>query len=143
MFVGKLIGKAILDGQMMSTHFSRVVFKLICGKNIVYEDLEFIDPSIFLGMNKLLQMEDASQMEMSFVTEENDFGLNNTYCLIDDGENVLVTEQNKHKFAELYARWKLIDCCKNQLERILGGIFEIIPQQYFSIWDEKELEQQR
>jgi WD40 repeat protein len=90
-FVGKLIGKAILDMQMMDTHFTSVLFKLILGKSIHYNDLEFVDPSLFLGMNKLLQLEDASVMDFNFVTEVNDFGMNNTYSLIENGEKILVS----------------------------------------------------
>lgn len=140
LFIGRLLGKAIYDMNMMDTHFTRVLFKLIVGAKVTYDDLEFVDPSLYLGLNKLLQMEDPSILEMNFVSEENDFGSNNTYSLIENGEKLTVTNENKKKFVELYSKWKIVGSVKNQLEKILYGIYEIIPRKYFSIFNEKELE---
>lgn len=140
LFIGRLLGKAIYDMNMMDTHFTRIIFKLIVGSKITFEDLEFVDPSLYLGFNKLLQMEDPSILEMNFVSEENDFGSNNTYLLMENGDKVLVTSENKKKFVELYAKWKIIGSVKSQLEKILFGLYEIIPRKYFRIFNEKELE---
>jgi E3 ubiquitin-protein ligase HUWE1 len=140
MFVGKLVGKAIYDLHLCDLHFSRVIFKLIVGKPITFEDLEQIEPSLYLSMNQIMQLEDASVLDVSFVAEDNDFGSNNTYELIENGENIIVDEKNKHKFVELYSKYKLIDSVRPQLEKFLDGLHEIIPKEYLTIFNEKEIE---
>eukprot|EP01080_Neovahlkampfia_damariscottae_P010861 gene10861-3479_t len=140
MFVGKLIGKAIYDFHMCDLHFSRVIFKLIVGKPITFEDLEQIEPTLYLSMNQIMQLDDASVLDISFIAEDNDFGTNNTYELIENGDNIIVDEKNKHKFVELYSKYKLIDSVRPQLEKLLDGLYEIIPKEYFTIFNEKEFE---
>lgn len=83
---------------------------------------------------------DVSVMDLNFTAEENDFGKNNTYELVNNGKNIMVTEENKHKFVEIYSQWKLVESVRPQIEYMLAGLYEIIPRPYFSIFSEKELE---
>ncbi len=139
-FIGKLVGKAIFDLQMMDTHFSRVIFKLIVGKSITYADLEFVDPALFLTLERIVSTPHVEIMDLNFTAEVNDFGRGNYFELIEDGENIRVTDHNKLDFVERYAKWKLVDSVRIQLERLLHGVYEVIPRPYFSIFDEQELE---
>ncbi|KAL0489037.1 E3 ubiquitin-protein ligase [Acrasis kona] len=140
LFIGKLVGKAIFDLQMMDTHFSRVIFKLIVGKSITYRDLEHVDPALFLSMERILSSRNVEQMGLSFAADLNDFGSNNEIELIPDGTNVMVNDDNKVEFVQRYSQWKLVESVKKQLERLLQGVFQVIPRPYFCIFDEQELE---
>jgi E3 ubiquitin-protein ligase HUWE1 len=126
--------------QMMDLHFTKGLFKLMIGKSIEYEDLESLNPTLYLTMNKILKTDNVSSMELTFITDENDFGKNNIHELVENGEDTLVTDDNKHQFIELYSKWKLYESVKLQLESILTGLYEVIPRPYFSIFDENELE---
>ncbi|KAL9642107.1 hypothetical protein ABK040_007113 [Willaertia magna] len=140
-FIGKLIGKAIFDMQIMDLHFTRVIFKCIIGKPIQFEDLEYVDPSMYYSLLKLLNIENVEQlMEMNFTVELNDFGFNNCVELLPNGNDILVNDENKYQYVELYAKWKLIESIKLQLEKLLEGIYEVIPKHLLSIFTENELE---
>jgi E3 ubiquitin-protein ligase HUWE1 len=139
-FIGKLVGKAIFDLQMMDTHFSRVIFKLIVGKPITYADLEFVDPALFLSLERIVSTPNVEIMDLYFTAEVNDFGRGNFFELVENGDNIRVTDENKLEFVERYARWKLVDSVRTQLERLLHGVYEVIPRPYFKIFDEQELE---
>lgn len=139
-FIGKLIGKALYDLHMMDTHFTRSIFKMMIGKNLSFEDLEDVDPSLFLSLNKILKMNEISAMELNFTAENNDFGSNNIFSLVENGETLSVNEENKSKFVQLYAKWKIYDSVKIQIDRLLTGLYEIIPREFLKIFNEKELE---
>lgn len=126
----------------MDTHFSSVIFKNIVGKPVIFEDFEMIDPSMYMAMKKLLEMdsETIEIMDMNFAAEVNDFDGNNIVPLVQDGENIKVTYENKYTFVDYYSRWKLVESVRPQLERLLSGVYDIIPREYFAIFNEKELE---
>lgn len=143
-FIGKLLGKALLDSQLMDLRFTRVVFKAIIGQPIVYDDLQHVDPSMYLSMQRILKCDDVQLMDLSFCAEINDFGSGNVVPLLVDGKEVHpdtdVTEENKHHFVEAYSRWKLYDGIQNQLRHLIAGIYEVIPREFFAIFNDHELE---
>jgi hypothetical protein len=139
-FIGKLVGKCLYDMNLMDTHFSKVIFKLIVGKPIQFDDLQYCDPSLYLAMRNILNCEHVENMYLTFTAELNDFGNNNTYELVHDGKNIPVTKENCREFVQLYSRWKLVESVRPQLSLFLAGLYSIIPRPYFSIFSESEVE---
>ncbi|KAF0983086.1 hypothetical protein FDP41_011064 [Naegleria fowleri] len=140
-FIGKLIGKALSDNKMMDTHFSKVIFKLIVGRPVTFEDLEAVEPTMYLSLKKMLLLDNIdSIMEMTFTADINDFGENNVYELCENGEEIEVNDDNKYEFVEAYAKWKLVESVRPQVEKMLEGIYEVIPPEYLTIFNESELE---
>ncbi|RHY24326.1 hypothetical protein DYB32_010244 [Aphanomyces invadans] len=45
--VGRFVGRALLDGQMLPLPFSPAVFKAILGVPLTLEDVEVLDPSVY------------------------------------------------------------------------------------------------
>ena len=45
-FVGRIIGKAVADGQLLDAHFTRSFYKHILGVPVSYQDMEAIDPVV-------------------------------------------------------------------------------------------------
>ncbi|EFC39276.1 HECT domain-containing ubiquitin ligase [Naegleria gruberi] len=140
-FIGKLIGKAISDNKIMDTHFTKVIFKLMAGKPVMFEDLEAVDPTMYLSLKKLLLLEDIENiMEMTFTADLNDFGENNVYELCFNGAEIEVNDGNKHEFVEAYSKWKLVESVRPQVEKMLEGIYEVLPPEFLTIFSETELE---
>ena len=81
-----------------------------------------------------------SIMDMTFTADLNDFGENNVYELCLDGASITVTDDNKHDFVIAYSKWKLVESVRPQVEKLLEGIYEVIPREYFAIFNESELE---
>ncbi len=63
-----------------------------------------------------------------------------TYELVPNGKNIRVTEQNKNDYVDCYLKWKLYRQVRPQFEAIRKGLYEIIPYEFLSIFDEKEME---
>jgi E3 ubiquitin-protein ligase HUWE1 len=51
-----------------------------------------------------------------------------------------VTQDNKREFAQLSVQYRLYASIKEQIENLLAGFYEIIPQDLVAIFNEQELE---
>lgn len=54
-FIGRIIGKALHDGCMLDCFFTRSFYKIICGKRLLYTDMEDYDPEYFKNLKWLLE----------------------------------------------------------------------------------------
>ena len=53
-FVGKVVGKAVLDGQLLDVHFTRPIYKHLLGLKVTLDDLQGSDPAMHKSLNMLL-----------------------------------------------------------------------------------------
>lgn len=62
------------------------------------------------------------------------------YELIPGGQNIKVTEENKHKYVDLVAEHRLTTAIRPQINAFMEGFNELIPRDLISIFNDKELE---
>ncbi|WJX63238.1 HECT-type E3 ubiquitin transferase [Trifolium repens] len=122
-FVGRVVGKALFDGQLLDVHFTRSFYKHILGNDI--SDVLDLTFSIDADEEKLILYER---------TEVTD------YELIPGGRNIKVTEENKHQYVDLVAEHRLTTAIRPQINAFLEGFSELIPRELISIFNDKELE---
>jgi len=79
-------------------------------------------------------------IDQTFSVDEEEFGQVITHDLCENGRNIPVTEENKKRYVELVTQFRIEKRVAKQLEAFKTGLFEIIPQQLLSIFDERELE---
>ena len=61
------------------------------------------------------------------------------FDLKENGRNIEVTELNKFDYVQKLCSSKLYDTIKLQIDALLKGLFAIIPQKLFSIFNHSEL----
>merc|ERR1711988_735975 len=66
-FIGRIVAKALYDGQLLDAHFTRSFYKHILGVPITYEDIEAIDPDYFKNLTFILE-HDLSTIGMDHLT---------------------------------------------------------------------------
>ena len=49
-FVGRIVGKALHDGQLIDAYFTRSFYKHMLGSPITYEDIEAVDPEYYKNL---------------------------------------------------------------------------------------------
>lgn len=59
--------------------------------------------------------------------------------LIENGDKVLVTNENKKEYVKKYAYYKMTIETEVQTKALLRGINEIIPEEVFKNFNEKDL----
>ncbi|XP_044475509.1 E3 ubiquitin-protein ligase UPL2-like isoform X2 [Mangifera indica] len=146
-FVGRVVGKALLDGQLLDVHFTRSFYKHILGVKVTYLDIEAIDPGYFRNLKWTLENEITDVLDLTFSIDADEEKLilyertQVTDCeLIPGGRNMKVTEENKHQYVDLVAEHRLTTAIRPQINAFLEGFSELIPRELISIFNDKELE---
>ncbi|XP_004501671.1 E3 ubiquitin-protein ligase UPL2-like isoform X2 [Cicer arietinum] len=146
-FVGRVVGKALFDGQLLDVHFTRSFYKHILGAKVTYHDIEAIDPAYFKNLKWLLENDISDDLNLTFSIDADEEKLIlyertevTDYELIPGGRNTKVTEENKHQYVDLVAEHRLTTAIRPQINAFLEGFSEIIPKELISIFNDKELE---
>jgi len=141
-FIGRVIGKALLDGLCLEVHFTRSFYKHILGQEVTVSDLEDLDPDMYKGLQSLLSLDlDSNEVcECYFSYEEEHFGSVVTKELVPNGKQIRVTEQNKGDYVKRLCSMKMTDGIQPQITAFLAGLYSLIPQGLLSLFDARELE---
>ncbi|XP_010277573.1 PREDICTED: E3 ubiquitin-protein ligase UPL2-like isoform X2 [Nelumbo nucifera] len=146
-FVGRLVGKALFDGQLLDVHFTRSFYKHILGVKVSYHDIEAIDPAYFKNLKWMLENDISDILDLTFSIDADEEKLIlyeraevTDYELIPGGRNIRVTEENKHEYVDLVAEHRLTTAIRPQINAFLEGFTELIPRDLVSIFNDKELE---
>jgi E3 ubiquitin-protein ligase HUWE1 len=141
-FVGKIIGKALVDGINLELHFTRSFYKHILGQPVTVQDMEDLDPEIYKSLQQLLSLDvDSTDLfEDYFTYEEEHFGNVVTKELVPNGKNLRVTEANKADYVQRLCNMKMTDGIRAQIEAFLEGLYSLVKKELLAIFDAKELE---
>lgn len=140
-FVGRIIAKAICDGQYFGAYFTRSFYKHMLGLAVVFEDLQSVDPEYFGNLQKLKDMDlDDADLGLTFTVERAVFGKHETRELKPGGDDIEVTEENKLEYLELITADRMTNVIKDQIDAFLEGFHELISRDMLSIFNEDELE---
>ncbi|MCI4374830.1 hypothetical protein PGIGA_G00010580 [Pangasianodon gigas] len=131
-FIGRFIAMA---------SFSLPFYKRMLNKKLLLKDLESIDPEFY---NSLIWIRDNNieecSLEMYFTVDMEILGKITSHNLKPDGDNILVTEENKEEYIGLMAEWRFSRGVEGQTKAFLDGFNEVVPLQWLQYFDEKELE---
>ena len=139
-FVGRIIGKAIVDGRLLDCYFTRSFYKHILGIPVDYRDMEAVDPDIYKSLCWILENEIGNVLELTFSTEMDDFGKTRIVDLIQNGRDIPVTDSNKQEYVKLVSEQKLFTAISGQINAFLRGFHSLISQDLLVLFDENELE---
>ncbi|XP_058747804.1 E3 ubiquitin-protein ligase UPL2-like [Vicia villosa] len=146
-FVGRVVSKALFDGQLLDVHFTRSFYKHILGVKVTYHDIEAIDPDYFKNLKWMLENDISDILDLTFSIDADEEKLIlyertevTDYELIPGGRNIKVTEENKHQYVDLVAEHRLTTAIRPQINSFLEGFSELIPRELISIFNDKELE---
>ena len=140
-FIGKIMAKVIFDGMMLDCYFTRTIYKLITNTPLSYHDMEDYDPQFYNSLKWLLETDVTGQPTyFTFSYDHDNLGDLQTIDLIENGRFIDVTEENKFDYVQKLCSSKLYDTIKPQVEALLKGFYEIIPQKLISIFNHRELE---
>mmetsp|Transcript_11818 Transcript_11818/g.36038 ORF Transcript_11818/g.36038 Transcript_11818/m.36038 type:complete len:1826 (+) Transcript_11818:227-5704(+) len=139
-FVGRIIGKAIYDGQLLDAYFTRSFYKHILGIPPNYHDLEALEPEYYKSLCWILENDIDGVLDLTFSAEHDDFGCTKVVDLIPNGRNIAVTNENKREYVRLITDLRLTKAIKHQIDNFLKGFQELIPREDVKIFNELELE---
>eukprot|EP01105_Mastigella_eilhardi_P021762 TRINITY_DN529_c2_g3_i1.p1 TRINITY_DN529_c2_g3~~TRINITY_DN529_c2_g3_i1.p1 ORF type:complete len:1003 (-),score=261.29 TRINITY_DN529_c2_g3_i1:65-2875(-) len=140
-FVGRVVGKALYDGQLLDAHFTRSFYKHMLGQKVSVKDMDSVDHGFYKNLMWLLEhnLADAG-VELTFSAESDVFGRLQVVDLKPNGRQVPVTDENKREYVRLVVEHKLTTSIVKQIEAFLAGFRELVPQELTSVFSENELE---
>ncbi|KAM8750521.1 NEDD4-like E3 ubiquitin-protein ligase WWP2 isoform 1-T2 [Acanthopagrus schlegelii] len=140
-FIGRFIAMALYHGKFIDTGFTLPFYKRMLDKKPTLKDLESIDPEFY---NSIMWVKDNNLeecgVELYFAQDMEILGKVSTHQLKDDGENELVTEENKEEYISLLTDWRFTRGVEEQTKAFLDGFNEVVPLEWLRYFDEKELE---
>ncbi|TYZ68530.1 hypothetical protein PybrP1_000154 [[Pythium] brassicae (nom. inval.)] len=71
-FVGRLIAKCLLEGQLLTVHFSLPLLKHLLGVPISFSDLEFLDEELYRNALWLRENANADALSLDFMVQRID-----------------------------------------------------------------------
>lgn len=140
-FVGRIVGKAVVDGFLLDAHFTRSLYKHMLGVKPTHHDMQAIDPDYYKNLQMIMEhnLEDIG-LELTFSTEDHCFGRSQTIDLIPDGRNIPVTEESKERYVDLVCQHRMTTAIQKQIKAYLEGFHEMVDSDLISIFTAKELE---
>ncbi len=127
--VGTLLGKALLDGRLLTLPLSEALFKLITGKALTSSDLASIAPSRARHLASLAAApETAPDYSLTFEYAPPDLRHGFASCdIVLDGSSKEVTRDNVEEYISAMANFMLGCGIERQLEAIRAGLAAVMP----------------
>jgi hypothetical protein len=113
-FVGRIIGKAICDGQLLDAHFTRSFYKHILGVPISYHDLEATEPDFYKSMIQILEHPlDLLGLDLTFSSELNEVSQQQCIFIIIYHTNCYLC--NSLVVSRLWIWWRVDETLSSQM----------------------------
>lgn len=140
-FLGRIMGKAMFDRQIVGGHMVKYLYKHMLSWPIMFSDLKDLDEEIYNSLKGLKDMgADVEYCCIDFTTTEETLGVKSTIELVPGGADIDVTEENLPEYIEAVLKYRMLGRCEKQINELLLGFFDVIPEPLLTIFDFQELE---
>jgi len=132
---------AIYHDQPLDIHFSRFFYKLILNSPMEIDDMIHMDPEFHTHLKWLLENDiNDKDLELFFTYDHQLFGKVDQIELKPNGFKIPVSNENKEEYVRLTIQYRLRTAIQLQIEHFQQGLFEIIPNNWLSIFNHYEIE---
>lgn len=138
--LGRLIAKSLIDNITINLSFNCLIYKLILGEKINFEDLKNIDTNLYTSLLSMKNMkpEELDSMEIYYsIQYQNNEGQVITEELIPGGNNKKVTDINDYiekRINHLVSKSQIL------IYHIQEGLFSFIPKEILCSINSSEFE---
>ncbi|CAK4254731.1 unnamed protein product [Aphanomyces euteiches] len=110
---------------------------MILGTPISMTDMLYMDKQIYQSLQFISTTPDVENLCLDFSVT---LPSGEVVELVPNGNNIMVTRANQAEYVERMLQYLLFDRIQPQLQSLLTGLLEILPQHYLMMFDHKELE---
>ena len=143
-FIGRILGKALFDQQLVRDHLAQHIYKLILGWPILFEDMAMVNGEAYKNLLQLKLMtdngEDVASYCLDFTVFEELMGVHEEIELLPGGKDVEVNNINFPEYLEAQLKYRMLDRIRPQMTEVLLGFFDVIPEPLLTVFDFQELE---
>jgi len=142
--LGTIVGLAIQNRVILPIRFPRVFYKRLLGRDIVLDDLAEIDESFFSSANHMLSMrskkENIDDLCLNFSTTVEEFGVMKEVPLIQNGDEIPVTDSNIDIYISSYIEWFCFISIDKQFQAFNKGMRKVLVSNMLKIFEPEELD---
>ena len=141
--IGRIIGLAIYNGNILDIKFPIAIYKKLLGIKPNLDDLKEYDEELYTSLRFLLNTEDKNlkeNIESNFTVLVDNFGEKKLIPLKPNGENIMITYENKNEYVELYLNWFFNESIKEYYSSFEKGFYDIVDRNLLLILSPEELE---
>jgi HECT-domain (ubiquitin-transferase) len=138
-----IVGKAIFEGILLKSHFARFFLNKFSGsRSNQMDELQSLDPDLYSNLMKLKYYDEGNveDLGLSFCVTEDYLGTAVQIPLVRNGEEEVVTNENKLEYIMYYADYVLNKKTKKQTEAFVEGLHTVINKDKFSIFFSDEIQ---
>jgi len=139
-FLGRMMGRALFDRQLIKGHMVRYLYSHLLGWPVTFDDLESQDEEYYQSLKQIASLDDLSSLCLDFTITEETLGERRTIELIPNGSDQEVNEQNRLQYLEAVLQYRMLHRNKLQIQELLIGFFDVVPEPALSVFDPSELE---
>ncbi|OQR96749.1 HECT E3 ubiquitin ligase [Achlya hypogyna] len=142
-FAGRIIGKALLEEQLIQVHLALPLLKHMLGVPISFTDLQFLDDELYRSLLWLKRSNDAEAIAslcLDFTVTRKVPGGVQVVSLAPNGDAIDVTPVNKGAYIDLLFQYHMLDSVSLQLLTLLASLYSVVPEGLLKLFDYQELE---
>ncbi|KAJ2958849.1 hypothetical protein NQZ79_g5591 [Umbelopsis isabellina] len=139
-FIGRVVGLAIFHRRFLDAFFIVSFYKMILHKKVTLADMESVDADFHRSLQWILDNDITDVLDLTFSTDDNQFGNVVSVDLKEGGSEIPVTEENKKEYVDLVTEWRVSKRVQEQFKAFMEGFNHLIPQELINVFDERELE---
>ncbi|XP_053673272.1 probable E3 ubiquitin-protein ligase HERC4 [Anopheles nili] len=140
--IGILCGLAIYNFTIIALPFPLALYKKLLGEEVDMSDLQDLAPVIARSMQNILDYDepDLEQVfDLTFSTTRDYFGEMQTIPLKQNGENIPVTQSNKHEFVQLYIDYVFNKSVEKSFRQFHNGFMRVCGGRVLKLFKAHEL----
>ncbi|ORE10196.1 hypothetical protein BCV72DRAFT_302155 [Rhizopus microsporus var. microsporus] len=140
--VGVVLGLAIYNSTILDVHLPTACYKKLLSMPVGLADLGEFRPALKKGFDQLLEFEGDVENVFccSFVAEIDKYGQRICIPLISNGENIMVTKENRQQFVSLYTEFVLNTSVERQFGAFKRGFYHVCGGNALSLFRPEEIE---
>ncbi|KAI9144347.1 hypothetical protein BKA69DRAFT_1057056 [Paraphysoderma sedebokerense] len=127
-FVGVVMGLAVYNGIILDLTFPKLMFKKLLDESVTLEDLKEAFPDLGRGLEQMLNWSDGDVYDIfmrNFEISYDIYGQVKNYPLVDGGENIPVTNENRQEYVRLYIDHIVNESVKRQFIALKRGFYKV------------------
>lgn len=146
MLLGLVLGLAIYNGVLLDFPLPLALYRKVLGQEVKLRDLEDMQPTLGRSLKQMLQYGDDGEGSVedvfcqSFIVQVPAFGTHTSFELIQGGEDIPVTEENRREFVDLYVDFFLNRSVHAQFEAFAKGFLMLCGGPALQLFSATELE---
>jgi ubiquitin-protein ligase E3 C len=139
-FMGRLLGKALYESTLVEPVFASFFLNKLLDRPNYVDDLRSLDYDLHKNLLSITQLEDVSTLDLTFSVLEDRLGAQMDVPLIPNGENIFVTNSNRHRYIASMAYYYLHDRIRSQTSAFRRGLNKLVPVGWIRMFNSKELQ---